>query len=183
MTVAKLSDDEIANMSEQERRDLIQRLQIPRNDVLPHPDLVRWHRRIRLTLMVVGCLALIPWIIYLGFTLPADYHARNWSLTWIGFDVVLVLMMAATAYLGWQRRVMLILPAFGTGVLLIVDAWFDMVTADPSDVWVSVGTAVLGEIPLAALQLSGAFMLLRFLILAHPLHDPAISPWRARLPF
>ncbi|WP_067563060.1 hypothetical protein [Nocardia acidivorans] len=182
MTISTLSDDEIAAMSDLERRALIARLQ-PAERVLPPPRVVRIHRRIRLTLMVGGSLILIPWIIYLGMTLPADYHARNWSLTWIGFDVLLVLMMGATAYLGWRRRVFLLLPAFATGMLLLVDAWFDIVTAEPGDVWVSVGTAIIGEIPLAILQISGALMLLRFLVLAHPLNDPAVSPWRAPLPF
>jgi len=182
MTTSRLSDDEIAAMSDEERRDLMARLR-PTERLLPAPGVVRLHRRIRLTLMVGGCLVLIPWIVYLGMTLPAEYNARNWSLTWIGFDVLLVLMMGATAYLGWRRRVFLILPAFATGMLLLVDAWFDIVTAEPDDLWVSVGTALIGEIPLAILQISGALMLLRFLVLAHPLNDPAISPWKAPLPF
>lgn len=73
-----------------------------------------------------------------------------------------------------------------------MDAWFDIVTtqsmpgppanpagsatADAGDVWISLGTALIGEIPLAVLQISGAIMLLRFLILAHPLHDPGLRP-------
>ncbi|OJF80835.1 hypothetical protein [Nocardia seriolae] len=183
MTFARLSDGQIAAMSDEERRALIRRLQPPPERVLPRPEVVRVHRRVRLALMVGGCIALIPWIVYLGFSLPAEYHARHWSMAWIGFDILLVLMMATTAYLGWRRRVALILPAFGTGLLLLVDVWFDIVTADAGDMWVSIGTAILGEVPLAVLQISGAIMLLRFLILAHPLHDPAVSPLRTRLPF
>ncbi|MFE3001963.1 hypothetical protein ACFXG4_44190 [Nocardia sp. NPDC059246] len=183
MAVPELSDEEIAAMSDDERRELIGRLRLPPERLLPRPEVVRMHRRVRLALMVGGCLALIPWIVYLGFSLPAEYHARNWSLAWIGFDIALVLMMAATAYLGWKHRVVLLLPAFGTGILLLVDAWFDIVTAEAGDVWVSAGTAVIGEIPLALLQITGAIMLLRFLILAHPLNDPAVSPFRTRLPF
>ncbi len=182
-TTAVLSDAEIATLSDFQRRDLIRRLQDPIDVLLPRPDVARLHRRVRLTLMVGGTIAMIPWLVYLGFTLPAEYHARNWSLAWIGFDILLVLMMATTAYLGWRRRVLLILPAFGTGLLLLIDAWFDIVTADPSDVWVSVGTALLAEVPLAILQLSGALLLFRFVVLAHPLHDRSISPWRAPLPF
>ncbi|MFE3187966.1 hypothetical protein ACFXHA_03095 [Nocardia sp. NPDC059240] len=183
MTFAKLSDEEIAAMSDEDRRALIRRLQLPPERVLPRPEVVRVHRRVRLAFMVGGCIALIPWMVYLGLTLPDDYHARNWSLAWIGFDVGLVLMMATTAYLGWKRRIVLILPAFGTGLLLLVDAWFDIVTAEPGDIWVSTGTALLAEIPLALLQITGGILLLRFLILAHPLHDPAVSPFRTRLPF
>ncbi|MCM6775447.1 hypothetical protein NDR87_15775 [Nocardia sp. CDC159] len=182
-TTGVLSDAEIAALSEFQRRDLIRRLREPIEPLLPPPEVVRLHRRLRLTLMVGGTLAMIPWLVYLGLTLPAEYHARNWSLAWIGFDIVLVLMMAATAYLGWRRRLLLLLPAFGTGLLLLVDAWFDIVTADSGDVWISVGTALLAEVPLAVLQLSGALMLFRFAVLAHPLHDRSVSPWRARLPF
>lgn len=183
MTIAKLSDQEIGAMSDEDRRELIRRLQPPPERVLPRPEVVRVHRQVRLTLMIGGCLGLIPWIVYLGFSLPTEYHARNWPLAWIGFDIVLVLMMAATAYFGWKRRVVLLLPAFGTGLLLLVDAWFDIVTADAGDVWISLGTALIGEIPLAVLQITGAIMLLRFLILAHPLNDPGVSPIRTRLPF
>ncbi|MEC3956207.1 hypothetical protein VMT65_24430 [Nocardia sp. CDC153] len=183
MTAAWISDDEIAGMSDEERRELIRRLQPPPERVLPRPEVVKVHRRVRLALMVGGCIALIPWIVYLGFSLPTEYYARHWSMAWIGYDILLVLMMATTAYLGWKRRVMLLLPAFATGILLLVDAWFDIVTAGAGDIWMSIGTAVLGEIPLAGLQISGAIMLLRFLVLAHPLHDPAINPFRTRLPF
>jgi hypothetical protein len=54
--------------------------------------------------MVGGAIALIPWIIYLAFTLPANYVAHNWPATWIGFDSVLIAFMATTAVLGWLRR-------------------------------------------------------------------------------
>ncbi|QIS19888.1 hypothetical protein [Nocardia terpenica] len=177
-----LSDTEIAALTDAQRRDLIRRMRLPPERVLPHPDVVRLQRRVRLTIMVGGSIAMIPWLVYLGLTLPTEYHARNWSLAWLGFDVLLVLMMATTAYLGWRRRLLLVLPAVGTGTMLLIDAWFDIVTADARDVWVSVGTAVLAEIPLALIMLSGALRLFRYVVLVHPLHDPAVSPWRARLP-
>ncbi|UGT44261.1 hypothetical protein LTV02_13075 [Nocardia yamanashiensis] len=183
MAVSRLSDEEIAGMSDEERRALIARLRLPPERVLPRPGLVTWNRRIRLTLMVGGSIALIPWIVFLAMTLPMEYHARNWSITWVGFDILLVLMMATTAYVGWRRWAILPLPACGTGLLLLVDAWFDIMTADSRDMWVSVGTALIGEIPLAVLLISGALMLFRFLVLVHPLYDPAVSAWKARLPF
>ena len=48
---------------------------------------------------------------------------------WMGFDCVLIVFMAATAVLGWMRRQLVVLPAFTTGILLICDAWFDVLTA------------------------------------------------------
>ncbi|MFE7799266.1 hypothetical protein [Nocardia sp. NPDC057440] len=183
MTSDRLSDDEIQAMSDDERRALISRLQLPPERVLPRPELVRIHRGVRLTLMVGGSLALIPWIVYLAVSLPSDYQARNWTVTWVGFDTLLVAMMLTTAYLGWKRRRLLILPAFGTGLLLLVDAWFDIMTANADDVWFSVGIALIAELPLAALQISGALLLFKFLTEAHPLADPAVSAWRTQLPF
>ncbi|KEF94994.1 hypothetical protein K883_05179 [Mycobacterium sp. TKK-01-0059] len=155
-----LSDARIAAMSPQQRRDLILRLQRPLDEVFP-PPVARRMRRTRLTLTVGGTIALIPWMVYLGFALPANYVAQNWPATWIGFDCVLIGFMAATAVLGWQRRQLVVLPAFTTGVLLICDAWFDVLTAGSAQLWVSVLTVTFGNLPLAVLMLSGALRILR----------------------
>ncbi|MFE9325546.1 hypothetical protein ACIHDR_29575 [Nocardia sp. NPDC052278] len=183
MTLGRLGDAEIDAMSAQERRELIRRLQLPPEGVLPRPEVVRIHRRVRLTLMVGGSIALIPWIVYLAVALPPDYQARNWTLTWVGFDILLVIMMATTAYLGWQRKQLLMLPAFGTGLLLLVDAWFDITTANSRDVWFSITIACVAEIPLALLQISGALLLFKFVAELHPLAEPGVSGLRTKLPF
>src|ERR1700677_349681 len=116
-----LSDDQIAAMSPEQRRDLIQLLERPLDEVFP-PAIARRMRRNRLTLTGVGAVGLIPWMIYLAFTLPENYVAHNWPATWIGFDCVLIAFMIATAVLGWLRRGLVILPAFTNGVLLVSDA-------------------------------------------------------------
>ena len=120
-------------------------------------------RRTRLTLMVGGSIALIPWIVYLGFSLPPNYVAQNWPATWMGFDCLLVVFMAATAVLGWLRRQLVILTAFTTGVLLICDAWFDVLTAGLGlrNLAVPMLTAALGNLPLAAIMITGAVRILR----------------------
>jgi hypothetical protein len=104
--------------------------------------------------MMGGAVVLIPWIVHLGFILPANYVAHNWPATWIGFDCLLTAFMVATAVLGWLRRQLVVLPAFTTGVLLICDAWFDIMTAAPSQIWVSVLTAALGNLPLAVILIT-----------------------------
>ncbi|MBO0856776.1 MAG: hypothetical protein J2P18_23760 [Nocardia sp.] len=180
-TADLLTDAQIAALTDAQRHELIVRLSPAQ--VLPNRRRIRIFRRLRLSLMVGGSLAMIPWMVYLGFSLPEDYHASNWPLVWLGFDSLLVLMMAATAYLGWRRRALVILPAFGTGLLLCTDAWFDTTTAGPDDLWVSICTALLAEVPLAIVLLTGALTLFRYLVLTHPLHESAIGPWRARLPF
>jgi hypothetical protein len=175
-----LSDALIAAMSPAERRDLILRLQRPLDDVFP-PPVARRMRRNRLTLMVGGAIVLIPWIVYLGFTLPANYVAHNWPTTWIVFDGLLVAFMAATAVLGWLRRQLVVLPAFTTGVLLICDAWFDIMTAGPGEVWVSVLTAALGNLPLAVILITGALRILRLTATRLWFLDPGTPAWRLPL--
>lgn len=176
-----LSDARIAAMSPAERRDLIQRLQRPLNELFPPPVANRM-RRTRLTLMVGGAIGLIPWIVYLGFTLPANYVAHNWPATWIVFDCVLVAFMAATAVLGWLRRQLVLLTAFTTGVLLICDAWFDVLTAGPgTNLVVPVLTATLGELPLAVIMITGAVRILRLTATRLWFLDPGTPLWRLPL--
>ncbi|HME74500.1 MAG TPA: hypothetical protein VKI00_02275 [Mycobacterium sp.] len=174
-----LSDAHIEAMSPGERRDLIQRLQRPLEEVLP-PLLARRMRRNRLTSMV-GVIGLIPWMVYLGFTLPANYVAHNWPATWIGFDCLLIVFMVVTAVLGWLRRQLVVLPAFTTGVLLICDAWFDVLTAGPGQFWVSVLTAALGNLPLAVLLIIGAVRILRLTLTRLWFLDPGTPMWRVPL--
>ena len=175
-----LSDADIEAMSPGERRDLIQRLERPRDEVFP-PSLARRMRRNRVTLMVAGVIGLIPWMVYLGFTLPANYVAHNWPATWIGFDCVLIAFMVVTVVLGWLRRQLVVLPAFTTGVLLICDAWFDVMTAGPGQLWVSVLTAGLGNLPLAVLLITGAVRILRLTLTRLWFLDPGTPVWRVPL--
>ena len=155
MTDGILTDAQIAALTPEQRRDLITRLEKPLSDVID-PAFLSRIRRIRLSLMIGGSIAMIPWLGYLSMTLPENYVAHNWPATWVGFDVLLVGFMLATAVLGYLRRQLLVLAAFTTGVLLICDAWFDLMTAGPDDVWLSIGTALLIEVPLAVFMIFGA---------------------------
>ncbi|HUO38917.1 MAG TPA: hypothetical protein VMU34_14265 [Mycobacterium sp.] len=176
-----LSDARIAAMSPAERRDLIQRLQRPLDEVFP-PPIARRMRRTRLTLMVGGAVGLIPWIVYLGFTLPENYVAQNWPATWMGFDCLLIAFMAATAVLGWLRRQLVLLTAFTTGVLLICDAWFDILTAGQGrDLIVPVLTAALGELPLAVIMITGAVRILQLTAIRLWFLNPGTPLWRLPL--
>jgi hypothetical protein len=106
-------------------------------------------------LALCAAIALTPWTVYLGFTLPQSYSAQHWQLTWVGFDILLLGFMIATAMLGFVHHRLLTLFAFTTGVLLVCDAWFDVLTARRGDFAVSVLTAVLGELPTAAVLIFG----------------------------
>lgn len=180
MSDGGLSDAQIASMSGVERRELISRLERPIEELLPSAELARL-RRMRLVLMVGAVVGLIPWIVYLAFTLPDKYIAQNWPATWVGFDILILAFMGATAVLGLLRRQLLVLTAFTTGILLVCDAWFDVMTAAPADRWLSVLTAVLGELPLAAILITGALRILRLTATRLYVLDPGMPLWRIPL--
>ncbi|MEU9452133.1 hypothetical protein [Streptomyces sp. NPDC048277] len=133
----------------------------------PSPELlerIRRQRRNTLQLIVVCAIGLVPWTVLLAFTLPSGYTVRQWRTSWVGFDVLLVLAMAATALLGWRRHRAVVVAAVATAALLVCDAWFDVSLAlGTSDVWMSVALAVCVELPLAGFL---AWTVLRMLALA-----------------
>src|SRR5947209_2396984 len=118
MTETILTDLQIAGLTPEQRRDLITRLELPVSEV-EDPEVLARMRRIRLGLVVGGLLVMIPWVGYLGMTLPQKYVAHNWPVTWIGFDILLMSFMLATAVFGYLRRFVLLLAGFTTGVLMI----------------------------------------------------------------
>ena len=123
-------------------------------------------RQMREWLALTAAVALIPWTIYLGLTLPENYTAQHWQATWVGFDILLLAFMIATAVLGFVRHHLLTLFAFSTGVLLVCDAWFDVLTAKRGDFAVSILTAALGELPLAIVLIGGSLRIAR--LQGHP---------------
>jgi hypothetical protein len=175
-----VSDAQIAAMSSAERRELITRLERPIGELLSSSVLARV-RRVRLVLMVGAIIGLIPWTIYLAITLPDKYIAHNWPATWVGFDLLLLLFMVATAVLGLLRRQLLVLTAFTTGILLVCDAWFDVMTAAPADRWLSILTAAVGELPLAVILITGALRILRLTATRLYVLEAGMPLWRIPL--
>ncbi len=117
-------------------------------------EYIRRQRRHTLELLVVCAVGLVPWTILLYFTLPSGYTVRQWRVTWVGFDVLLLLAMSATAFLGWRRHRGVVVAAVATGALLVCDAWFDVSLAlGTPAVWWSAALAVFVELPLAAFLL------------------------------
>ncbi|MBV8863008.1 MAG: hypothetical protein JO082_00495 [Mycobacterium sp.] len=178
--MSTLSDSQIAAMSPADRRQLIERLERPLEEVLPVEQVhrLRWGW---LGMMIGGTLVLIPWIVYLAFVLPDSYLVHGWTMTWVGFDVLLAALMAATVVLGMLRRQLMLLTAFATGVLLICDAWFDLMTAGPDDFWVSVLTAALADLPVAVLLIAGTLRLVQLTAIRMWLIEPATPLWRLPL--
>jgi hypothetical protein len=180
MTDGVLTDAQIAALTAEQRRELITRLEQPLGDVID-PEFLAKVRRIRLSLMIGGSMAMVPWLGYLSVTLPENYVAHNWPITWIGFDVLLVGFMLTTALLGYLRRQLLVLAAFTTGVLLFCDAWFDLMTAGPKDIWLSVITALLVEVPLAIFMITSAVRIMRLTMMRLWLLDPRMRLWNLPL--
>jgi hypothetical protein len=179
----RLTDEEIQAMTPDERRELILRLAPSPAGLLPRTRTVERIRKWRLTLMLLCVAALIPWTVYLAYTLPSHYEARNWVATWVGFDILLVAMLTATAIAGWRRRQLLFPFAFASGVLLICDAWFDVMTSQRgSDLMQALLSAVIIELPLAFILIAGPLRLMRYVAIRHGLVDPTLRMWRVPIP-
>ena len=105
-------------------------------------------RETRLLALCAGLL--LPWIVVLAATLPAHTMARNWAIAWSGFDVLLAVMLGATAYLRRVGDPRVGALAGASAAMLLVDAWFDTSTSalgfDLATAWFS---AVFIELPLA----------------------------------
>ncbi|HEY2544219.1 MAG TPA: hypothetical protein VGH92_14355 [Gaiellaceae bacterium] len=102
-----------------------------------------------LGLVAVG---LIPWTLYLTFTLPSRHLTEHYDLAWVGFDIALAVAMAATAWAAYRRQRWLVPLAAVAGTMLLCDAWFDVVTSQGgSEVVEAALEAVFAELPLATL--------------------------------
>lgn len=99
-------------------------------------------------------LVTLPYIGVLLLTLPNRVVSHNYRLTWVGFDLLLVLAMTRTAWLAWRRSPFVVNVASATATLLVVDAWFDVTTSPRHQVWLSFLLAVFVEIPVALLSLA-----------------------------
>jgi len=110
-------------MSPDQRRDLIRRLSGAPGAVRAYQQRSVGRREVEIIILVISAVVLVPWIAYLAVTLPRVYVTHNWDEAWVGFDILLLLLIVVTAVLGILRRQMVTLTAFAAGVLLICDAW------------------------------------------------------------
>lgn len=157
-----LSDSDIASMTADERISLSRRLVAFNTELVRDTDASRRRRRRIINMLIASCIVLIPWIVILGLTLPHRYSANHWAVAWVGYDVALLIVLAFTAWAAWRRRQVVIAAALITGTMLVVDAWFDIVTDSTTrDLVLSIVTAALAELPLAVLMFAGAFRLVR----------------------
>jgi hypothetical protein len=176
-----LTEGQIEALSADERRELMWRLARSPAEILPGSYDMARARRNRVALMAICAAFLVPWIVYLEVSLPKQYVARHWTLTWVGFDVILGVLFASTAVLGMLRRELVALTAFASGVLLLCDAWFDITTASAHDRPFSIFSAVAAEIPIALVLISSALRLVRVTARRVYAIGPREPLWRAPL--
>src|SRR5581483_692307 len=102
--------------------------------------------------MAAIAVALVPWTLWLTFTLPTRHVTHHYRVAWVGFDIVLATVFAVTAIAALRSSRWLQPLAAVTGTMLLCDAWFDVVTSQSGDeLNIAILEAVAAELPLAAL--------------------------------
>lgn len=111
------------------------------------PMIVRW-----VGIFFIACfLGLIPWTWYLAATLPDRQLSSHYNIAWTGFDVMLAVVLLATGICVLLRSPFLAVTAATAASFLVIDAWFDIMTAPPGgQVLVAIIMAAVAELPLAA---------------------------------
>ncbi len=109
--------------------------------------LVRWAGPL-FALLSVG---LLPWIAYIAISLPSRQLSPNYDIAWAGFDVLLFGGLVAVAYFALRRSRYLSPAATSTATILIVDAWFDVMTSPSHELPQALLLCIVVELPLAAL--------------------------------
>jgi hypothetical protein len=119
----------------------------PDNKVLTdNARVVRWAG----PLFTLFAVIMVPWTVYIGESLPMRQLSPHYDASWAGFDVLLVAALAGTGYFALRRSRYLAMAATATAVLLIVDAWFDLMTTPEGEIVQSIVLAAVVELPLAA---------------------------------
>jgi hypothetical protein len=102
----------------------------------------------------VLALGTVPWVVYLAVTLPHHVTFAHYRGVWVGFDSGLIVVLGLTALLAWWARPHVALAATAAATMLLVDAWFDVLTTPYGPrLMVSIVLAAVVELPLAAICL------------------------------
>jgi hypothetical protein len=115
---------------------------VPRREAMPLP---RW-----IAPLAICCvIGMVPWMVYLGLTLPERVRSDHYDIAWLGFDSAMWLVLVALAFFAFRRH-----PATGpvaaiASAMLLVDGWFDVTTSDSGGIALALLLAVCGELPLA----------------------------------
>jgi hypothetical protein len=159
--VRMVDEDELRRLSPEQRATLMRTL-AEMDSPLSAARSGGRPRAIGLAIIIACCVVLAIWIGILAVTLPRYYRSGGWRAAWVGFDIAELAAFAATAWAVWRRRQVLIICLVVLATLLCCDAWFDVALDAGSRAFgVSVLSAVLVELPLAAIAIIGARRLLQ----------------------
>ena len=101
--------------------------------------------------LLLTSAGLLPWTLWLTFTLPSRHVTEHYDVAWVVFDCALFCAFAATAWCTVKASEWLVPLAAVTGTMLLCDAWFDVVTSiGTDDSLVAILEAIFAELPLAA---------------------------------
>jgi hypothetical protein len=117
------------------------------------PGVRRRARRLAWVYLIVA-VGLIVWTVFLALSLPKENLEHHYRLTWVGFDLILVVAIYLTAYWAFRLDARVVVPATVVATLLVVDAWFDVTTSTTAQA--ATGALVLAlvvELPAAAFSL------------------------------
>ena len=102
--------------------------------------------------LAVTAAGLLPWTLWLTFTLPSRHVTEHYDVAWVVFDCALFFAIIATVWSAIKASEWLVPFAAVTGTMLVCDAWFDVMTSIGSgDATEAVLEAVFAELPLALL--------------------------------
>lgn len=142
-------------------------------------------RRLLLVFLGAAALFLVPWTLYLADTLPSQFDTGQWNVAWVGFDTALGCCFALACWLGWRRHRAAVPMLAATATLLCCDAWFDVILdLRTGDMWTSIASAVVVELPLALFMFNAARRLIRLsaLVALSQCGDPEEVPPLWRIP-
>jgi hypothetical protein len=113
-------------------------------DRLPLP---RW----LVPVLGVTAAGLLPWTLWLTYSLPSRRLSEHYDLAWVGFDIALLTAFVVTTMCAVRSSQWLVPAAAATGTMLLCDAWFDVVTSGTGERLEAVLEAALAELPLAVI--------------------------------
>ncbi|MEV6875297.1 hypothetical protein [Amycolatopsis sp. NPDC051128] len=102
---------------------------------------------------VLGAVAagMVPWVFVLGRSLPETTQVRHWPAVWIGLDLTVALGCATTARLFHRGDDRARLSASAVAALMVMDAWFDVLTAQAGTEFTQAIVCAVPELALAGL--------------------------------
>ncbi|MCX4745777.1 hypothetical protein OG455_09615 [Kitasatospora sp. NBC_01287] len=86
---------------------------------------VRWAPRV----LVLASAAMLPWLLYLGLSLPGTVTAPHWRAAWLGLDLAGLATLAAACLLACRRDDRARPLAITHATLVAAGLWFGRSTA------------------------------------------------------